>query len=389
MKKSLLFILFFFLCSPAFALIWHNDANGNSPLYYVAITLTNSQSGATGSNFQALVQVNSNTYSTNEAATLKNICFQDGAGNLLKSWLESGETSASTTTNYWVLLPISIAGSGKAQIIYMTFQSTSVNSMDGATTGAEPNYTGTYGQYDNGANVFVQYGGKSWSSFSFSDGTWNTTNGYLQQTSTAAEAAGHNGGPVAYIGSTNYAVNASYVLGMAFNYTTQNYARVGLCANLTQTSYDYEGYRFIGQQSNDGAGWLSFLNDRTAWVVSNTYSGSTTTNYTEIIQNNLGAWSGALYSGYGTETSSALTTLSATSYTSGNIYGATTGKVGISAAFYSGGTVYGNPINIQWFYLRNLPPSGTMPSASFGSVTTISPTNVSINKVKINNAVIN
>jgi hypothetical protein len=41
--------------------------------------------------------------------------------------------------------------------IYQVIYATTATAMDGLVTGAEPNYTGTYGQYDNGANVFSNY----------------------------------------------------------------------------------------------------------------------------------------------------------------------------------------------------------------------------------------
>lgn len=134
-----------------------NDANGHSPLYYIKVTLTNSQSSASSTNFQARVTIDSSTNSTYYASNLSNVNFQDGSGNILSSWLESGETNSSTSTVYWINLgTLTVPASGTLDI-YQVLYGTSDNSMDGTITGAEPNYTGTYAQYDSGSSVFSKY----------------------------------------------------------------------------------------------------------------------------------------------------------------------------------------------------------------------------------------
>src|SRR5271166_4069958 len=126
--------------------------------YYVAVTLTNSQSGSVASGTQVKVIVNSSSYSSYEDTTLKNCNWQDGAGNILYSWLESGETNSSTSSVYWIKLNSSIAGSGGTLTIYFCFYASGTNNFSSSgTTGAEPKFTGTYGQYDNGANIFTFY----------------------------------------------------------------------------------------------------------------------------------------------------------------------------------------------------------------------------------------
>jgi hypothetical protein len=247
----------------------------------------------------------------------------------------------------------------------MTFEPISTN-YDGVYAGEAPQLSSTYGQYDNGASVFNQYGGggsSGWSKFTFVGGTWTTAKGYLQQTATNGN---YNGGPTALIESTSYSVTGQYVLGMAFNYTTQASARVGILADATPvTTPDTYGYRFLGQYS--GAGFISFLNDGVAWVVNNAYQGAVSTPYTMIITDAGGTWSGNLYSGYG-EASAPLTSLTPTSYTTANKQGQTSGYIGISAAYGNGSTIVANPINVMWFYMRAYPPNGVMPRTSFDSV---------------------
>jgi hypothetical protein len=131
---------------------------GQKPLYYIPITLTNNQSQTTAVNLPVKIPINSNTNSSKYQAALLNVNWQDGAGNIFKSWLESGETNISTASVYWVNLGANtIAGSGGSLIIYQVIYDTAVTAMDGSNTGAEPNYTGTYAQYDNGTSVFTEY----------------------------------------------------------------------------------------------------------------------------------------------------------------------------------------------------------------------------------------
>ncbi|HUO05414.1 MAG TPA: choice-of-anchor D domain-containing protein [Candidatus Binataceae bacterium] len=172
--------------------------SGNYAQYFVAVTLTNNQGSATPANFAQLVKMSPITFSSIYAANLDNANWQDGAGNILNSWLESGESKVSTATNYWVNLGANtIAGGGGTLTIYQCIYKTSVNAIDGVATGAEPNYTGTYGQYDNGATVFSKFydnfagsslNGSLWSS----EGSFTVSNGLSIATSSSGAPCGEN-----------------------------------------------------------------------------------------------------------------------------------------------------------------------------------------------------
>ncbi|NNN06218.1 MAG: hypothetical protein HKL90_09995 [Elusimicrobia bacterium] len=334
------------------------------------VVITNSQGTATPATSQQLVQFNPSLYSTYEAADLGNIlfCADSACATPLNAWLESCAPGAcgptASTATVWVQLTSAIAANGSATI-YIGFQATGTE-FNGTTWGEAPQLSGTWGQYDNGAQVFTQYGGGNglgtgWSALTTVNGTWTTTGGPLQQTSSAVGTL--LGGPAALVESTSYAANASYVLETAFSYTTQTTPRAGLVAVGTPSGGDVYGYRFLGQQSNNGAGFLSFLNDLRAWVVNNTYTGSVATAYTMQVLDNAGTWSGNLYAGYGV-TSTPLIGLAPTAYTAANNAGATTGYVGLSAAWYNGTHTIPNPATFQWFRMRSLPPAGVMPTAS-------------------------
>ena len=340
------------------------------PESYVPITITNGQAAATPNPFQEKVTWNPSTYSSSEASDLGNVrfCSDNECVAPLYGWLESCTPSCSpsaTLATAWVQLTSAIPGSGGTLTVYIVFEPTSVD-FDGNYWGEAPNLSSPYGLYDNGANVFTQYGGASWSSFTEVEGAWSTSNGYLQQTATTGS---YNAGPAALIEGASYAASGSYVIDTAFQYTTHATARVGIMAVTGLTGGDPEGYRFIGQQSNNGAGFISFLNDRVAWVVNDAYTGAVSTSYTMEVVDSAGTWSGTLYSGYGTSGTS-LTTLATTTYTTNNAEASATGYVGISAAYYTGTTVEGDPASFQWFVMRALPPGGVMPSATPGSIST-------------------
>lgn len=344
---------------------------------YVPITISNSQISATASPFQQSVTINPSLYTNLEASDLGNIRFfstlsSNTFSGPLDSWLEyvsSTPANAATSALFWLNLPNGIAASSSTTI-YMTFLSTS-SEFDGNVAGEAPQLSSTYGQYDNGANVFTLYGGASWSAFTFQSGTWTTANGYLQQTSSSA-SGGINGGPAALIESNTYPVTGSYVLETAFSYSGQTTPRVGIIADGTPVgaagsgTADTMGYRFIGQQTNNGAGFVSFLNDLTAWVSNGAYQGTVSTAYTMQVIDAGGTWSGNLYGGYSIA-NTVLSSLGNTPYSTANSQGATSGFVGISAGYYTGSQVIANPTNVQWFRMRAYPPNGVMPTATSGS----------------------
>ena len=117
------------------------------------LVITNTQSIATPSPFQQELILNYSMFPTNLIRSdWGNVNFQDGKGNYYPSWLES--ISGSTAT-IWVKLPNGIPANSSVTI-YMVIIDPS-QTYDGVNWGAYPLLTSTYGQYDNGANVFNFY----------------------------------------------------------------------------------------------------------------------------------------------------------------------------------------------------------------------------------------
>src|SRR5438309_799964 len=123
---------------------------------YVPITITNSQLTPTRAAFQQLVKVDSAAYADWEAPNLQNVEFFSLNGTVITSWLESGNSSRSRSTIYWLNLGNPIPGGSKVTV-YMGFASTGSNLLNDRTTGEAPQLSPGYGEYDDGARVFLYY----------------------------------------------------------------------------------------------------------------------------------------------------------------------------------------------------------------------------------------
>ncbi|MEM3862269.1 MAG: hypothetical protein QW203_07300 [Thermoplasmatales archaeon] len=136
-------------------------------LYAYKITLSNTTSTATPAGLQVRLNINFASLVSNINADLGNIRFSsDQAGkNLLFAWLESApqgtftqssSLSAYTSSNVWVNLGNNIIPANGSLNIYMHVLSNGTE-FDGIFWGANPLWTSTYGQYDNGVRVFNNY----------------------------------------------------------------------------------------------------------------------------------------------------------------------------------------------------------------------------------------
>ncbi len=131
-------------------------------IYSVPITLTNSQSSNTPAPFQQMVNISESTYSSylTYNGNFANFEYYTLSGNtvsVLPAWIESSNSGKLIT---WVKLPDGIPAESNT-IIYLGFASTSNNLLSSTGTtgiGEAPQLSSTYGQYDDGANVFLAYG---------------------------------------------------------------------------------------------------------------------------------------------------------------------------------------------------------------------------------------
>ncbi|MGD0977559.1 MAG: DUF2341 domain-containing protein [Candidatus Bathyarchaeia archaeon] len=341
-------------------------------VYSVAITLRNTQSVPTASPFQQMIQVDSAQYSQYEASNLQNVEFYDSNGMVIPSWLESGNSNTATDTIYWLNLPSIPANSQTA--IYMGFASSSVNLFNTQKTGEAPQLSPTYGEYDDGANVFTSYQGfassnpnppPGWYSSGLDNPNWGWTYVSFQDDwhigNVNGNAFGNLGYKVAYAGS-DIPINNQLAIDIEVTYL-QTYGtnwQAPFVNSASPTSYVPQG---------DAVTWL----DNNA--AGNTFNAGATFSLTS------GPGGSAISSSSGTFPQDVITvtdTSVSSNYTTviSNQNGilANSGYLALSTLSSS---AYGSVIQGYWVRTRACPPNGVMPTASSTSVT-CSPNSVSV-----------
>ncbi|MEM3861590.1 MAG: hypothetical protein QW203_03795 [Thermoplasmatales archaeon] len=164
-------------------------------IYTYKITLSNTTSTATPPNLQVRLNINFSAI-VGLNPNLSNIRFSsDQAGNnLLYAWLESApqgtftqgtNVSSYTSSNVWVNLGNNIIPANGSLNIYMQVLSSGTD-FDGVYWGANPQWTSTYGQYDNGANVFPFY--DNFAGTSLNTSKWSGSLGTVDNGLTATTA---------------------------------------------------------------------------------------------------------------------------------------------------------------------------------------------------------
>ena len=133
----------------------------------ILITLTNVQSSPTPNNFQQELIINPSSYvNYGLNANLSNLEFSTkpyGGGSQIYAWIKNGSSSISTKAEIWINLPTIIDANGGTQTIYMSIFSNNDPVTSGYTGYAPQHYCSSgcfqtsYGQYDNGENVFSTY----------------------------------------------------------------------------------------------------------------------------------------------------------------------------------------------------------------------------------------
>ena len=318
----------------------------SASLAYVAITITNSQSSGTPTTFQERITFNPSTYSTYEASNLGNIrfCLDTFCSKQLFAWLESCTPScvtSATSAVAWVKLTSSIAASGGTLIVYMVFEPTTTN-FDDNYWGEAPSISGTYGQYDNGANVFTFYDNFAGSSLS---AKWTSI-------TSSATITVNNGLTVTLTTSAGYgfivSATQTYPL-VAETYTASGNSILGVATTQSTNSFTalYSGYSL---------NWASG-DDHMTYQASGTHTNLHTTAQASFPA---GIWQ-------------VTWSATATQYFSDGVGNTYTGSNnGVAIANY--GIYIGEPNGVQssstftWARMRAYPPSNVMPTTAFAAL---------------------
>ena len=149
-----------------------------------------------------MITVDSATYSSYEAPNLQNVEFFDSNGSVIPSWLESGDSNSSSDSIYWLNLGNGIPANSSITI-NMGFAPTSINLFNPQMTGEAPELSKTYGEYDDGRNIFKYY-----------NNFGNSTSGWVASTGVAATASD---GLTINFSQNGYFVGPSESIGTAFD----------------------------------------------------------------------------------------------------------------------------------------------------------------------------
>jgi hypothetical protein len=295
-----------------------------------------------------MISFNPSTYSTYEASDLGNIRFYIGTdtGTQIRSWCESGCTSSSSNAVIWLKLPNGI-GANTNLVVNMTFQATSVD-YDGAYAGEAPQITTPFGKYDNGGQVFNIYTNTNLFASSTPPSGWAVT-------STCDGGASYycvyyntpQTPPLVIESYARYAVGSSGVYVDLPIFETSSASVYGGVSNDGGNSEFY-----LAHTGNDGVANLAGYA-----ATNNIYTYTAISSSSEYAQFNYGTPVTDSYSGL-----------------TGTLYPGIFGQLNYAATV--------------WFRQRAYPPSGTMPTQSFGpvqlqggSTTTSSTTSVSTTSV--------
>ena len=322
---------------------------------YVPITLTNSQSSATPSPFQQMIQINEGNYANYIAynGNIANFEFFTQSGQILPAWIESNNSGTLTT---WVKLPNGIPASSSLTI-YLGFASKTTNLLSSSGTsgiGEAPQLSSTYAQYDDGASVFNFYDNFAGTSLNTSKWTAVTTGGSVTVNNGITiqdNGAGSGEGIVSKIGVSPNSIFEIYRESqVAGSYNTYALALFNTATIQASTSgYEYEGW--TGSY---------FSSTYTNWDATNPISTATPFPTTTPVIVGI-AWlaTGNEYTEIGSN---------------GAFTHYTDSSVTISSSIYPGignsATSTNTGQTDYWARVRAYPPNGVMPSVSFGGLST-------------------
>jgi hypothetical protein len=316
-----------------------------SPILYVPITLTNTQSTQTPVPFQQMVNITENSF---QSLTYNSI-FADFEytytnGTVIPAWIESNQSGKLIT---WLNIKNGIPASSSI-IIYLKIDP-SVNFLSSSGTsgiGEAPQLSSTYAEYDDGAVVFPYY--QAWGSLSALPSGWSETTGtQITYNTTNIEIAPNQ------TTSGGYGITLGTLPSILSSYPTiwelygNMYSNVNAWNNIGLSGF------YLRTSSN----WNN--------LVQIVCAGSQTGSSGYYDTNNVKLYSVQIFAPSGNYENAYLSIDYNNIYQTGNEYG-TSSSFFISPSNNNGILSY--PIYVYWLRARAFPPNDVMPSVSFGSV---------------------
>jgi hypothetical protein len=318
---------------------------------YVPITLTNSQSSATQSPFQQMINITESSFSSYIAYNnnFANFEYFYANGTIIPAWIESNSSGKLIT---WVKLTPSIPANGKLTI-YLGFASKTTNLLSSSGTsgiGEAPQLSSTYAQYDDGAsvfNIYTNFAGTSlpsgWTAVSGTSGTDYTVSNGLQLKTTTARIQGPS-------------VTQNFILEGYFQFISNS--PNGWDFGVYSSSSSAYG---LHPDGNGGTNWA------TTYYYNNGYKGISNSGSTigngyyfiwQLINN-----AGSITTNFDNPSYTALYTASFTNSLSG-------APITLGERFDNVATGQALNVIFNWVRVRAYPPNGVMPSVSFSGLST-------------------
>jgi len=329
-----------------------SETNPLSRLSFVPFTITNSTSTDTSAPFQQMVVVNPSLYTSYLASNLSNVQWYDSSGNVINSWLESGNSNTTTETVYWLKLPNGI-GANSSITVYMGIASTTTNMLNNTTTGEAPQLSATYGEYDNGANVFNFY--DNFAGTSLNTSKWTS---YYSSYITVNNGITFGSGGLCFI-ETNSKYSISNIVEMYVESGIGSDSGIMYVVDVNGNQYTNADYgEWIAAGTSPGQAYnYTEADTRSNYSLSNGNAGS-------------GANIGYPYPNtaliMGVNALSSQTNL----YVNNNLVVDNTNEVPPQGNYYIALGGYESNLNVYYVRILAYPPNGTMPAISAGSLNT-------------------
>jgi hypothetical protein len=317
------------------------QGNAASLVEYANINLDNMQGAATPQNFDQMISFDGSSAAAkaNETPDLGNIRFYYRS-NELYSWCESNcSTSSTGNATFWVRIPQGIPADRSINIT-MYFMPVGTD-YSGVYAGEAPELSSSYGEYDNGDEVFALY-----QDF---DGT-STPSGWLEDNG----AVQNNG--ITVSGSSGYAVTSA-TYGPSSSRILDFYGRASGSASECGAGFQNSSGESVGDQG----------------MITGYLNPVSTSDYVTQTQNASGAQTQAnLALALGTNAIFSLWWPSASgasaSYNYANLQlisaNVPAGPLSIGVVSQSGSA----SCFVQWLRLRTYPPNGAMPQQKIGAI---------------------
>ncbi len=332
---------------------------------YVNITI-DSTGGSASAGFQQMLQFNPSSYHNYEVSDLGNLRFYQGNTGLY-SWCESGCTSGSTSAIFWVKTN-GLSSGMNANAITMDFEPPLGNkgqySGPSGHAGEAPQLSSSYGQYDNGANVFEFYDNFSGSSLNTNKWSIYATGSYTATYDNHFNLAAQGGWsgyyfiysksefPQGSVAETLFSSSDAIATGTdsLFGFSSSNTQGLSPDGNGASSS----PFVTWGMNSPGNPYYSIIQGDRYSYADSST--------------GNSAPFSSQIWGVYYTGSTNYFYWNNYTAYSSLSSY-SPLGNAYAAFGFYFdyGGLSAPVSITYQWVRVRAYPPNGAMPKVSFGT----------------------